>query len=180
MDGVLTAPAATVIDVADAEPKIGVTKVGLVANTFSPVPVFVTLIKFLLASMPAALEAVKLEKMGATLNVATPVTPNVLCKVTAPATLAVVPTNSALAIPAPPAVMIDPEVVPVESVTRVELIPAAKGMRTVVVDCPSLVIAVDKPVAKSAVRALKAVEEMTVPATTGCPDVFIWNVPEPL
>jgi hypothetical protein len=27
--------------------------------------------------------------------------------------------------------------------------------------------AVDRPVAKSAVRALKAVEEMTVPATTG-------------
>jgi hypothetical protein len=68
----------------------------------------------------------------------------------------------------------------VESVVRLELIPAAKGMRAVVVVCPSFVIAVDRPVAKSAVRALKAVEEMTVPATTGCPEVFIWNVPLPL
>ena len=34
----------------------------------------------------------------------------------------------------------------------------------------------DRPVAKSAVRALKAVADMTVPATTGCPEVFIWNV----
>ena len=76
--------------------------------------------------------------------------------------------------------MIEPVVVLVESVTRVELIPAAKGMRTVVVDCPSLVIAVDKPVAKSAVRALKAVEDITVPSTTGWPEVFIWNVPLPL
>jgi hypothetical protein len=95
--------------------------------------VFVTLTRFLDASVATALEAVKLEKMGAALNVATPVTPSVLCKVTAPATLAVVPTNRALAIPAPPAVIIDPEVVPVESVTKVELIPAANGMRVVVV-----------------------------------------------
>ena len=70
--------------------------------------------------------------MGAALNVATPVTFNVLCKVTAPATLAVVPTNSALAIPAPPAVMIDPVETLVESVTNVELIPAANGIRAVV------------------------------------------------
>jgi len=42
------------------------------------------------------------------------------------------------------------------------------------------VIAVDRPVAKSAVRALKAVEDMTVPVTTGCPEVFIANVPLPL
>jgi hypothetical protein len=50
-----------------------------------------------------------------------------------PATLAVVPTNSALAIPTPPAVMIEPDVVFVESVVRLELIPAANGIRTVVV-----------------------------------------------
>jgi hypothetical protein len=50
-----------------------------------------------------------------------------------PAILAVVPTNSALATPTPPAVMIEPDVVLVESVTRLELIPAAKGMRAVVV-----------------------------------------------
>jgi hypothetical protein len=35
------------------------------------------------------------------------------------------------------------------------------------------VIAVDRPVAKSAVRELKAVEDMTVPVITGCPVVFI-------
>jgi hypothetical protein len=106
--------------------------------------------------------------MGAALNVATPVTFNV------------VPINTALAIPTPPAVIIEPVEVLVESVAELELIPAAKGMRAVVVVCPSLVIAVDRPVAKSAVRALKAVEDMTVPATTGCPEVFIWNVPLPL
>jgi hypothetical protein len=55
----------------------------------------------------------------------------------------------------------------VESVTSVELIPAANGIRAVVAVCPSFVIAVDRPVAKSAVRALKAVEDMTVPVTTG-------------
>jgi hypothetical protein len=76
--------------------------------------------------------------------------------------------------------MIDPVVVLVESVTRVELIPCAKGIRTVVAVCPSLVIAVDKPVAKSAVNELKAVLLIIVPVTTGCPEVLIWNVPEPL
>jgi hypothetical protein len=61
MDGVPTAPASTVIDVADAAPKTGVTKVGLVANTLLPVPVFVTLTSALDASVATALEAVKLE-----------------------------------------------------------------------------------------------------------------------
>jgi hypothetical protein len=61
MDGVPTAPAATVTDVADAAPNIGVTSVGLVANTLLPVPVFVTLTRFLDASVATALEAVKLE-----------------------------------------------------------------------------------------------------------------------
>jgi hypothetical protein len=65
--------------------------------------------------------------MGVALNVATPVTPRV------PATLAFVPTYSALAIPTPPAVMIDPVEVLEESVVRLELIPAANGMRAVVV-----------------------------------------------
>ena len=130
--------------------------VGAVANTLLPVPVLVTLTKFLLASVATALDAVK------------------------PATLAVVPTNSALAMPTPPAVIIDPDVVFVASVTNVELIPNAKGIRAVVVVCPSLVMAVDKPVARSAVSALKTVLLMDVPVTTGCPDVLIWNVPEPL
>ena len=40
--------------------------------------------------------------------------------------------------------------------------------------------AVDRPVPRSAVRALKAVEEMTVPVTTGWPAVFILKVPLPL
>jgi len=63
--------------------------------------------------------------------------------------------------------MIEPVVVEVESVVRLELIPMMKGTRTVVAVCPSLVMAVDRPVAKSAVRALKTVEEMVVPVTTG-------------
>jgi hypothetical protein len=63
--------------------------------------------------------------------------------------------------------MIEPVVVLVESVTRVELIPCAKGIRAVAAVCPSLVMAVLRPVAKSAVSALKAVLEMTVPVTTG-------------
>jgi hypothetical protein len=53
-------------------------------------------------------------------------------------------------------------------------------MREVVVVCPSFVIAVDKPVAKSAVSALNAVDDMTVPVTTGWPAVVMENVPEPL
>ena len=42
-------------------PRIGVTKVGLVANTLLPVPVLVTLTNALDASVATALEAVKLE-----------------------------------------------------------------------------------------------------------------------
>jgi cytosine/adenosine deaminase-related metal-dependent hydrolase len=67
----------------------------------------------------------------------------------------------------PPAVIIEPVETLEESVTSVEEIPAANGIRAVVAVCPSFVIAVDRPVAKSAVRALKAVEDMTVPVTTG-------------
>jgi hypothetical protein len=72
------------------------------------------------ASVNTGLLAVKVEKIGCALKVATPVTPKV------------VPTLSALAIPTPPAVMIEPVVVLVESVTSVELIPAANGIRAVV------------------------------------------------
>jgi hypothetical protein len=50
-----------------------------------------------------------------------------------PAILAVVPTYRALAIPTPPAVIIDPVETLEESVTKVEEIPAANGMRAVVV-----------------------------------------------
>jgi hypothetical protein len=80
----------------------------------------------------------------------------------------------------PPAVMIEPVVDDVASVTSVELMPCAKGTRAVVVVCPSFVIAVDRPVAKSAVSALNAVDDMTVPVTTGWPLLLITNVPEPL
>ena len=59
MDGVPTAPAATVTDVAEAAPKTGVTNVGLVARTLLPVPVLVTLTMFLLASSARAVDAVK-------------------------------------------------------------------------------------------------------------------------
>jgi hypothetical protein len=76
--------------------------------------------------------------------------------------------------------MIEPVVLDVASVVRVELMPCANRMREVVVVCPSFVIAVDKPVAKSAVSALNAVDEMTVPVTTGWPLEFMENVPEPL
>ena len=67
MDGVPTAPAATVTDVAAAAPKTGVTKVGLVLKTLLPVPVLVTLTKPLDASVATALDAVKLEKIGCAL-----------------------------------------------------------------------------------------------------------------
>jgi hypothetical protein len=97
-----------------------------------------------------------------------------------PAKLLVVPTHRAFWVLIPPAVMIEPVVALVASVTSVELMPCAKGTRTVVVVCPSFVIAVDRPVAKSAVSALNAVDDMTVPVTTGWPAVVMLNVPEPL
>ena len=96
---------------------------------------------------------------------APPVIPPVL--VIKPVTVAVVPTNNALAIPTPPEVMMDPVPTEVLSVVSVEDIPAIKGMREVVVVCPSLVMAVDSPVPRSAVSVLKVVELMTVPVTTG-------------
>jgi hypothetical protein len=43
----------------------------------------------------------------------------------------------------------------------------AIGMLAVTVVCPSFVITVERPVARSAVKALNVVDEMTVPATTG-------------
>jgi len=49
--GVPTAPAATVIDVADAAPKVGVTNVGLVANTTAPEPV--VLANFAVVTVPS-------------------------------------------------------------------------------------------------------------------------------
>jgi hypothetical protein len=63
--------------------------------------------------------------------------------------------------------MIEPVVVLVESVTSVELIPCAKGIRAVVAVCPSLVMAVLRPVAKSEVSALNTELEIDVPVTTG-------------
>jgi hypothetical protein len=43
----------------------------------------------------------------------------------------------------------------------------AIGMLAVTVVCPSFVITVERPVARSAVSELNVVDEMTVPATTG-------------
>jgi len=39
---------------------------------------------------------------------------------------------------------------------------------------------VDKPVPRSAVKALKGVDAMTVPVTTGWPELLMLKVPEPL
>jgi hypothetical protein len=63
--------------------------------------------------------------------------------------------------------MIEPVETLEESVVRLEVNPWAKVIRAVVVVCPSLVIAVVKPVAKSLVKELNAEDDMTVPATTG-------------
>jgi hypothetical protein len=63
--------------------------------------------------------------------------------------------------------MIEPVETLEESVTRLEVMPWAKVIRAVVVVCPSLVMAVVSPVARSVVRELNADAVMTVPATTG-------------
>jgi hypothetical protein len=63
--------------------------------------------------------------------------------------------------------MIEPVETLEESVTRLEVTPWAKVIRAVVVVCPSLVMAVVSPVARSVVNALNAEDDMTVPATTG-------------
>jgi hypothetical protein len=63
--------------------------------------------------------------------------------------------------------MIEPVVVLVESVTKVELMPRANGIRAVVAVCPSFVMAVLRPVAKSDVSALNTELEIDVPVTTG-------------
>ena len=104
----------------------------------------------------------------------------VVVTLTFEAKLPVVPTFNAFWQLIPPAVMIEPVVLDVASVVRVDDTPCANRMRAVVVVCPSFVIAVDKPVAKSAVSALNAVDDMTVPVTTGWPLLLTTNVPEPL
>ena len=76
-----------------------------------------------------------------------------------------------------PNVRASPDVVAVP--TLVSLNPPSL-MLAVGVVCPSFVIAVDRPVAKSAVSELNAVDEMTVPVTTGWPALLIWKVPLPL
>ena len=77
----------------------------------------------------------------------------------------------------PPQVTASPAVV--ASPTPVSLKPPSLMLAMGVV-CPSLVSAVVRPVARSAVRALKAVDVMVVPVTTGWPVLLILNVPEPL
>jgi hypothetical protein len=106
--------------------------------------------------------------------------PVIAANVDAPVTFKVVPTYNAFAMPTPPAVMIEPVVVLVASVTRLLLMPCANGILAVAVVCPSFVIAVDRPVPRSEVKALKAVEEMTVPVTTGWPAVLMFKVPLPV
>jgi uncharacterized protein YhhL (DUF1145 family) len=54
------------------------------------------------------------------------------------------------------------------------------GMLAVGVVWPSLVMQFVRPVARSAVNALKTVAEMTVLATTGWPAELMRNVPDPL
>ena len=63
--------------------------------------------------------------------------------------------------------MIEPVETLEESVTRLDVRPWAKVIRAVVVVCPSLVMAVVSPVAKSLVNELNDEDDMTVPATTG-------------
>ena len=126
-----------------------------------------------------------LDSVGAVSSTMLPVPVTLLESVTppyvsAPASVVVVPTHRAFWQLIPPAVMIEPVVADVASVVSVELTPCAKPMRAVVVVCPSFVIAVDRPVAKSAVSALNAVDEITVPVTTGWPLLLTTNVPEPL
>ena len=66
-------------------------------------------------------------------SVAAPVTASVDCNVAAPAMLVRPPTQSALVMPTPPAVRMDPVPMDVESVESVEEMPAAKGILAVVV-----------------------------------------------
>jgi hypothetical protein len=59
--------------------------------------------------------------------------PVIAANVDAPVTFKVVPTNKALAIPTPPAVMIDPVLVDVLSVVRLDVTPCANVILAVVV-----------------------------------------------
>jgi hypothetical protein len=65
------------IEVAEATPRFGVTSVGEVLITTFPVPVKALETTFLLASVNNACEAVVLERTGAAVKVATPVTTKV-------------------------------------------------------------------------------------------------------
>ena len=129
------------------------------------------------ASNPAVLANVTRPEVNPESVMLVAVTP---ASVVVPAIFAVVPTYNAFAMPTPPAVMIEPVVVLVASVTRLLLMPCANGILAVAVVCPSFVIAVDRPVPRSEVKALKAVDEMTVPVTTGWPAVLMLKVPLPL
>ena len=129
---------------------------------------------------PVALSVVNAPVLGVVAPTVPLNVPVIPANVDAPVTFKVVPTYNAFAIPTPPAVMIEPVVVLVASVTKLLLMPCANGILAVAVVCPSFVIAVDRPVPRSEVKALKAVEEMTVPVTTGWPAVFILKVPLPL
>ena len=73
----VTLPIMPCKDVAVATPRVGVTNVGEVDITTLPVPVMALLTRPLEASVNTALLAVRLDRMGCAVNVATPVTANV-------------------------------------------------------------------------------------------------------
>ena len=83
----------------DGVPKAGVTSVGLVAKTFEPEPVLVTLTTFLLASKAKAVEAVRPDRV---------VVPEAARVVKAPVVGAVAPTVPLNGPAKPPAVSVVP------------------------------------------------------------------------
>mgnify|MGYP003704582195 CR=1 FL=1 len=164
-------------------PSAGVTNVGEVARTTDPVPVtavmavplilktfpvpavsYVLFVSVSVVALPTSVSvaAGRVRVPDAVADAAIAVDPLV-----APFRLAEVPIQRALAMPTPPDTITEPVETDVVSVTSVEEMPLANGMRAVVAVCPSLQIAVDSPVARSAVSALKTVDEMMVPETTG-------------
>lgn len=67
-----------------------------------------------------------------------------------------------------------PEAVPADKPVSLKLL---IGILAVIVCVPSFRTQVERPVAISAVKALKTVELITVPVTTGWPELLIVNVP---
>ena len=101
---------------ADGVPISGVTRIALVDITTLPVPVIALLTRPLLPSEKTACDAVREDRIGCAVKVATPVTLTVDCNVTAPAMFANPPTHRAFCIDAPPAFLLMPVVIEVASV----------------------------------------------------------------